>query len=226
MNLSTAIRRAAPPRAGLCFQSGPLARFVARCPLSCLIAAAALALHAVAALGVGLDGLVLSREAIGAGRLWTIFTGPLLHLSGQHLLFDVAGLLVVGYVFEPLLRRAYGVAVAVISIAVGVTFLLAYPHLPAYYGLSSLDQGLFAAGLVALWRRGDRRIAGTLLVMLALKWAFELSGATSLMSAVAADPTAFGMPVPLTHVAGGVAGLIVGLLSGGPARGFDRVEDH
>ena len=184
-------------------------------PTTATIAALALILNCPGIAEPARGWLVLSRDALAAGAWWTVFTGPLLHLSGPHLLFDVAGLLFVGWMFEPLLRGWYvGIAVW-ITLVVSATFFVAYPQMSSYYGLSSLDQGLFCAGLAALWRRGDRISAGMLLAALAVKWIAELSGGESVLAWLPFDENAFGTAVPWTHIAGGLAGLIAGYLAAG-----------
>ena len=134
-----------------------LMRRVRCCPVSCGIAAVALALYTLGSAGVDLTALELSSAAIARGNWWAVFTGHLLHLTVTHLVFCVVGLVVVGLVFEPLLGRVYGVIAVLVAVAVASGFVVAHPDLPGYYGLSSLAQGLFVAGLVALWRRGERR---------------------------------------------------------------------
>jgi membrane associated rhomboid family serine protease len=141
-----------------------------RCPVSCAIACLALSLYAIQPLGFELSALELSAGAMASGRWWTMFTGHLLHLSPTHLIFCVAGLLVAGYVFEPLFGRSYATITAAVAVAVGLAFVIAHAELSGYYGLSSLDQGLFVA-------------------------------------------------VPWTHVAGGVAGLVIGAVV---TASFDR----
>lgn len=204
-------------------------RRLKRCPVSCAIAAAALALYALVAAGADLGSLELSTAAVASGRWWTVFTGHLLHLTVTHLVFCVAGLSVVGLVFEPLLGRAYGLIAALVAAVVALGFVAAHADLSGYYGLSSLAQGLFVAGLVALWRRGERRIPALLLGLLAAKWTFELLGTTSLLASLALDEALYGIAVPWTHVAGGVAGLIAAMVTTKTARGRaaspgDRVE--
>ena len=51
------------------------------------------------------SSLELTRDSLIEGRLWTILTGPLLHVSFQHLVFDVLGLLIVGWIFLSLRRE-------------------------------------------------------------------------------------------------------------------------
>jgi rhomboid family GlyGly-CTERM serine protease len=173
------------------------------------IALIALAIHF---LPFDFSWLALSREAPAHGHWWTLLTGALLHVSDLHVCMDVLGLLLVGCIFEPKFGRAWPWFVAIINVVVGLGALALYPHLPGYCGLSALDQGLLAAGVVALafehnWRAA-MIIGGTLLA----KWTFEISGGLPLMGTVTDDPLHYGLPVPWAHAIGGVTGALVAIL--------------
>jgi rhomboid family GlyGly-CTERM serine protease len=210
MKSSGSDRCAVSPRTGPFIAGRTWIGQVAARPATATIAALALMLNCPGVAGHARDWLVLSRDALAAGAWWTIFTAPLLHLSGPHLLFDVLGLLFVGWMFEPPLRGRYVWIALSITLVVSATFLIAYPQLDSYYGLSSLDQGLFCAGLAALWRRGERVSAGLLLAALAAKWIAELGGGESVLGRLPFDEDAFGTAVPWTHIGGGLAGLFAG----------------
>lgn len=203
MHLDCYARCAAPPRTGTLVDGQ-----IGRRPWTIGIAIAAVVLHVALALGVTVDALELSRHSLSQLRLWTALTGPLLHVSRAHLLYDVLGLLVVGWVFEPLLGRSFPLLIVVISAAVSCAFFVFYPDLQAYRGLSALDQGLFAAGLCALWREGRSRLAAGLLVLLTVKWIVEVASGASSPGLILQDPRSFGVAVPWTHVAGGIAGIV------------------
>ena len=149
--------------------------------------------------------IALTRDNLAHGRLWTLLTGPLLHASTIHLTMDVLGLLVVGCVFEPLFKLSWLSLAAIINIAVGLGVLAAYSHIDGYCGLSALDQGLLAAGVIALLWRGDHLPAAIIGGTLIVKWTFEIIGGLPLMGTMAADPLDYGHSVPLAHAIGGAA---------------------
>jgi rhomboid family GlyGly-CTERM serine protease len=183
-----------------------------RCTL--LLAASATVIWAAAA-GDGLlaktriiEALELTRQSIFDGRWWTICTGPLLHVSFHHLIFDVLGLLIVGWIFEPMLRRGMMWIVLAINVAVAIAAFAIYPDLDSYCGLSALDQGLLAAGAVALAMSRNTRPALIIAGVLALKWFGELAFDQSSLGLVSSDASRYGEPVPWCHAVGGMAGAL------------------
>lgn len=152
--------------------------------------------------------LQLTRQSLLDGRLWTILSGPLLHVSVQHLAFDVLGLLIVGWIFEPMLKRGMIFFVIPINVAVAIAAFAIYPDLQSYCGLSALDQGLLAAGAVALAMNRNTRPALIIASVLVLKWISELVFAQSSLGLISADPARYGTPVPWCHAIGGIAGAL------------------
>jgi rhomboid family GlyGly-CTERM serine protease len=154
----------------------------------------------------GIASLELSRQSLSAGQVWTILTGPLLHVTFEHLLFDLLGLLIVGWIFEPMMRGGMAIIVLAINVAVAMAVFAIYPDVDSYRGLSSLDQGLLAAGAAALaWKR-NWRAAAIIGIVLAAKWTFELLQGGPMMGFVSTDATRYGAPVPWTHAIGGLIG--------------------
>jgi rhomboid family GlyGly-CTERM serine protease len=158
--------------------------------------------------------LQLTPEALMHGRIWTMHTAPLLHVSFEHLLLDVLGLLVVGFVFEPMFgwRRWLAIIIA-INLAVGLSIFTLYRHLHEFRGLSALDQGLLSAGALALWLRRDRAAGLVIAATLAIKWSLELTSGDSTADQFFGGATNFGQSVPWAHVIGGFAGAFAALIS-------------
>ena len=179
---------------------------IAQRPCTIIIALLAVILSLGGGSGALAPSLQLTRDSLIEGRLWTILTGPLLHVSFRHLLFDVLGLLVVGWIFEPMLKRGMIWIVIAINIAVAIAAFAIYPGLQSYCGLSALDQGLLAAGAVALAMNRNARPALIIAGVLALKWIGELVFAQSSLGLISTDPALYGTPVPWCHAIGGIAG--------------------
>ncbi len=173
------------------------------------IALVALAMHY---LPVDVSWLALSRDALAHGRWWTLVTGSLLHVSDLHVRMDVLGLLMVGGIFEPRFGRAWPWLVASINIVVGLGALALYPHLPGYCGLSALDQGLLAAGVVALMFEQRWSAAAIIGGTLIAKWTFEVAGGLPLMGTMTNDPLQYGQSVPWAHAIGGATGALAATL--------------
>ena len=173
--------------------------------------------------------LIYDREAILAGELWRLFTGHWVHFSAAHLGCNLAVLAVAGLILETgtAVRTTRLLLVAPWFISVGL--LLCEPQLRCYGGLS----GLATAAVVALAldafarRRQDPRAGWTaalLLLLFGLKTVFEWHTHRSLF---ALDADAAYTVVPLSHLLGGLAALMLQLLpdfrsAGGPPAGASR----
>lgn len=124
-----------------------------RAPL--LLAATLLAMQWLAA-GHG-RGLRYERQAVLDGEAWRLVTGHLLHSDFVHLGWNLAGLLLVTWLFAREFDWRGWLAVLVSSTAaVNLGFLALEPQLDWYVGFSGVLHGLMAAGLCAwLWRARD-----------------------------------------------------------------------
>jgi rhomboid family GlyGly-CTERM serine protease len=108
------------------------------------------ALHGLA--GPASELLVLDRQAIVDGELWRLITGHWVHSDGEHLAWNVAGLLVLGWLFEPLLRTRLLAVLLAGTVGVDLAVWYALPDLERYCGLSGLLNTLLAAGLCLMWK--------------------------------------------------------------------------
>jgi rhomboid family GlyGly-CTERM serine protease len=153
--------------------------------------------------------LELSRAGIVRGELFRLWTGHLAHYSLYHFAVDAGTLLLLGFLYEPLVGRArWGLLLAAAAPLIGVSFLLFEPPLSVYRGLSGLDCAAFAVAVGAEARRRPLLAAGLGLVF-ALKIAWEQANGGFLF------PTAglgdMGLPVLSAHSAGALAGFVAAL---------------
>lgn len=150
------------------------------------------------------------RTAVNAGQLWRLLTCQLTHWSWDHLFWDAAALLFLGWVLERQDRRSLLTCLGLTAVLIPAVVHICLPDLATYRGLSGIDSAVFVLLAVRLFRRfhadGDRLWAWACVVMLAAftaKVGFELiSGGTLFV-----DSASSGMlPVPLVHVVGGFLG--------------------
>jgi rhomboid family GlyGly-CTERM serine protease len=162
--------------------------------------------------------LVLDRDAVGAGQLWRVATGNIVHFSASHLLLDLLAVTVAGLLLE---RRGWslGAILVAASIAIGTAVLAFAPELARYGGLSGIAFTLVVLyALDCLTERGPMRMVAVLaLALTAAKVGWELSSGAFVFVGGAGD--AF-QPVPLVHLVGAGAGVAAFLLS--PARHRSR----
>lgn len=156
------------------------------------------------------NALVYERSAIIGGEYWRLITGHWAHFSGAHLFYNVTVLAITGLLIE---LRGYGQLVLLVFFAaalIGIVLLLIEPDLARFGGLS----GIATAALVylALHGFGDRswRYPSMLvLAILVLKIGYEVVAGVSAIAVVSEG--AYRL-VPLSHVGGAIAALLVYLV--------------
>jgi len=136
---------------------------------------------------------------------WRLLSGNFVHLGWEHLLMNLAGLILIWILLGRLLSPTQWLAVIVSSsLAVGLGLLAFNPQLEWYVGLSGMLHGMFVAGLINNIRRGYR-LEWLLLIALTAKLIWEqvsgaLPGSTEL---------AGGTVIVDAHLYGAIAGLLV-----------------
>lgn len=113
-----------------------------------LVAVLAVAIHAAGPTFAGI--LRYDRAAVLNGQAWRLLTGHLVHADAMHLAWNLAGLLLVWFLFaRDHSARDWFVILLASTIAVDLGFLLLEPDLAWYVGFSGVLHGCMAAGLVA-----------------------------------------------------------------------------
>ncbi len=128
--------------------------------LTALIAMSALALTLLSlwagSSGRAVHDLALADTArIGHGQLWRLATGPLLHATFTHLVWDLTILAILGLLYEPRLGRHFApvLLIGLIAPTLAVTLDAQFTR---YYGLSGLNYTLMGAAIAFELTRGKR----------------------------------------------------------------------
>jgi len=161
------------------------------------------------------DLLEYNRSAVAEGELWRIATCHLTHWSLEHLFWDVAALLFLGFVIEQDKRRRLLTCMGLSAVLIPLAVHTWLPELPTYRGLSGIDSAVFMLlAITVLIDSWDRRDWGWSLVCMAVmggfaaKTGFEfVTGTTLFVNATAAEM----LPVPLAHVIGAGIGALCGM---------------
>lgn len=148
---------------------------------------------------------------------WVWWSAAWVHGSAQHWLFNALGVLLISG-GGAWLRMPTSLAVAwALSWPLGHACLMLDPRLTFYMGASGvLHAGVAVLG-VGIWQTGQRRLAGALLLALALKvgheaWLGWPGGATLVRGGV-------DVPVAwLAHVSGALSGLFIAGIHGASRR--------
>ncbi len=114
------------------------------------------------------------RGAVLDGEYWRLITGHLVHGTGQHLLLNLAGLVVIASLFP----RSYSVKgwllILLFSIvAIDVGFVFYQPQLHWYVGFSGVLHGALAGGAIAWWRSESKPLAIALTALFVGKLMWE-----------------------------------------------------
>jgi rhomboid family GlyGly-CTERM serine protease len=153
------------------------------------------------------------RTQVGAGQLWRLLTGHLVHLGWSHLLLNVAGLVLVWALLGSCYRSSQWLLVLAISaLVIDAGFLLLNPELQWYVGMSGVLHGMLAAGVLQAWYAGGqgRQEALVLAVFLIGKLGYEfVAGATPASELLAGGPV-----VTDAHLYGAVGGVLAAVLLG------------
>lgn len=187
-----------------------------------LICGMATVLFFVPSLG---SALIYDRASIQGGAWWLLLTGNLVHLSVTHFASDVLALLAVGTMIEQRGVRYLWLVYLAAAVTIGLTVYLALPALRFYAGLS----GIVTAAVVYLCMDGLRDpgawrwLCMPLLALVGVKIGLEFALGGTFLSATTSQPF---VPVPVSHLAGACAALIVcgirPLLEPDPARQSER----
>lgn len=172
--------------------------------VTCTLATLLVVLH-VGAAGLFAD-LVYDRSAILSGEAWRLLTGHLVHLDWNHLTFNVAALLGLGYLIETdgqIGRRTLVTVLGTSIAAIGVALLVFHPATILYAGLSGALNGLFAYVCLQLFAHTRSWVWLALLAGGIFKIAWE-SAFGPAFSATLAWP-----PEILAHLAGLFGGFAV-----------------
>ena len=179
--------------------------------ISLLLTAAAVMIHYFHFLR---PRLLYIRTALSGGEFWRLVSCHWVHLNPDHLLWSGATFLILGSVCEVMDRKKFMLAIAVSAVAIPIAIWFAMPDLMNYGGLSGLDCSLYALLAMLLVKRDwqNRRwiwvIFYTLLLGLLLaKIVYETT--TGLTVFVDNSHTDM-IPVPLSHLVGGLVGMAAG----------------
>jgi rhomboid family GlyGly-CTERM serine protease len=161
------------------------------------------------------DWLQYDRSAVTEGQLWRIATCHLTHWSLDHLFWDVAALLFLGFVIEQDQRRRLLTCMGLSAVSIPLAVYVCMPELSTYRGLSGIDSAVFMLLAITLlsdsWEQQDwgwTLVCTALIVGFAAKTGFEfVTGTTLFVDATAAEM----LPVPLAHVIGAGIGVLCGV---------------
>lgn len=183
------------------------------------MAFAALGLASATVWVLGLSDALTWHADSWARQPWTLWTAGLAHLSGAHLLGNLAALGVLAVLGSYLCAGAPAVAALLISWPVSTAALQLWPEVTGYSGLS----GLLCAAVGVLWShavadRSTRVVSWVLLVTMGAKLLSEHAWANP----IGYDPNWGFNVVYAAHLTGFVSGAACGWVAAWRARAGER----
>lgn len=160
----------------------------------------------------GIPGLashmLYDRAAILAGEGWRLFTGNWVHFSPSHLLYDLLAFGIAGWIIERRGHPHFGLVTVLSALSIGAALLAMRPEMQFYGGLSGVATGVIVyLALHGLREPGPWRWICVAALVLTLGKVL-LESVTGQLTFAAVDHVSF-VPVPLSHVAGGVTASII-----------------
>ncbi len=165
-----------------------------------------LALGLFLSFGAAPEAWVYDRAAIAQGEWWRLISGHWVHSDLEHAVWDIAALLVLGWLFEPRLKGGLFGVLALASLGIDLWLWRVEPSLVYYCGLSGILNGLLALGLVRWWQQEPHPLIWMTGLGAVLKIAWEMAAGEALLTATAWPS------VPEVHAVGFVCGLLMAVL--------------
>lgn len=180
--------------------------------ISLFLTAAALLIHYFHPLR---PHLLYTRTALSGGDLWRLVSCHWVHLNTDHLLWSALTFWVLGSFCEIMDRAKYVMTIGISAILIPMAIWIVMPHLAVYGGLSGLDCALYSLLIILFIQRDWHNrnwiwilIYTLMLVLLPAKIIYEMaSGLTIFVNNIHTSM----VPVPLSHLVGGVVGVAVGI---------------
>lgn len=171
---------------------------------------------AIAAVSVGIhcipgapEILQFDRTAVENGDVWRWLTAHVTHFDANHLSWDGAALVLLGWSIERKSPSRFALALGLAALLITPAVWLFQPHFETYRGLSGLDSAAFGVLATSLLLRSEVAARATGAIALAgifAKFVFELATQHTLFAA--GDGYA---PVPLAHVVGLLSGVVAAI---------------
>lgn len=134
-------------------------------------------------------------------RAWQWLSSHWVHISKQHLIWNISALLILGSLIEQTSRRLVLAALGLGILGVNI-YLATFYSLDAYAGLSGALNSLLVIALYCLYQRAEYRAAAVITLLLSIaKIIVEMLIQDSLFSKLPWPP------VPQAHLAGMLGGL-------------------
>ena len=153
--------------------------------------------------------IFFNRNDINQGQLWKIVSGNFTHSNIPHLLLNLSGVWVLGFLFiDTLSSKTFILSSAFLAVIVGLGLFYYSPALTAYYGFSGVLYGLYFVAAVSAILKSDLFTGIAVAILIAGKIIWDAINGGSQASA-----DLIGIPVANdAHLYGFVGAIVIAVI--------------
>lgn len=140
--------------------------------------------------------LYFDRQQVAVGNFWSLVTGHFVHADWGHLLWNLIGLAVLGYLIERHSRGLLLLSLGMGIVAVNTLLLSPFSEIQLYCGLSGVLNTLLGVALYCRWRETQSLWMPVIGLLSFAKIGVEVHSGASLFTDISWPP------YPLAHLAG------------------------
>lgn len=122
---------------------------------------------------------IFNRDQINVGSIWKIVSGNFTHSNVPHLLLNLSGLWILGWLFiDNLTTKVFISSIIFLSFAVGLGLYFFTPDIIRYYGFSGILYGLYLVAAISALLKNDvfTGLSVALLVSVKIIWDYFTGG--------------------------------------------------
>ena len=134
--------------------------------------------------------LYFDYQQLAGGEAWGLVTGHWIHADPQHLVWNLAGLLVLASLIELQSRKLLLWSIACGMLAVNLLLLSPFSELQRYCGLSGLLITLMGVALYSSWHSSRSPVIAITSALYLLKIALEVYSGQSVFTSISWPPYA------------------------------------
>jgi len=153
--------------------------------------------------GAAPEFLVYDRSAITSGEWWRLITAHWVHSDGQHALWDIGALVILGGYSERYLGKQIFLFLLTASLLTSILIWVFIPWIEYYCGLSGILHTLLITGMYACWREQQDPVFLLIITLTVLKTLFEMTSNNAVFTNTA-------WPIlPFSHLYGIIIGVLI-----------------
>ena len=147
------------------------------------------------------------HKEVSDGEIWRLFTANFTHSGWNHWLLNFTGLVLIDYLFQPVLTQLQRAKLLVFCVVLNTVFLHLFMKLSWYVGLSGALHGFLVGGALLSWSKA-KMMNTIIIVVVTIKLVAELGWEINRGTAEFIGANV----VEEAHLAGSIAAVIYALI--------------